>query len=215
MKKIKIAYLTKDMPVNGISTVIMNYCRHLDKDKFEITIFSGPPVVEQYSKECEKLGIKIIETPPKKSGNPLKYYMFLLKNINKKKYDIVHIHGNSATITIELFITLLKGINNRIAHCHNTQCDSFKVHKTLKPILKKIYTHGFACSKEAGEWMFGNKPFEVLPNGFITEKFKFNKEKRDKVRKKLKIEDKFVIGHVGMFNDQKNHPFILKVFENV
>lgn len=215
MKKIRIAYLTKDMPVNGISTVIMNYCRYLNKEKYDITIFSGPPIVEQYRKECEKLGIRIIETPPKKGGNPLKYYIFLLKNITKKKYDVVHIHGNSATITIELLITLLKGIKNRVGHCHNTQCDSFKVHKTLKPILGKIYTNGFACSKEAGEWMFGDKPFDVLPNGFITENFIFNQENRVKIRKKLKINDKFVIGHVGMFNEQKNHPFILNVFEKV
>lgn len=215
MKKIRIAYLTKDMPVNGISTVIMNYCRHLEKEKYEITIFSGPPIVEQYKEECEKLGIRIIETPPKKGGNPLKYYFFLLKQLNRKKYDIIHIHGNSATITMELFITWIKGIKHRIGHCHNTQCDSLKIHKTLKPILKKLYTYGFSCSKEAGEWMFGNKAFEVLPNGFITEKFKFNKNNRTKIRKKLNVEDKFVIGHVGMFNEQKNHPFILSVFEEI
>ena len=29
--KINIAYITKDMPVNGISTVIMNYCRNIDR----------------------------------------------------------------------------------------------------------------------------------------------------------------------------------------
>ena len=213
--KINIAFITKDMPVNGISTVIMNYCRNIDRKKNKITIFSGKPIAEQYQKECEKLGIKIEEIPPKRGGNPLKNYIYLFKNLNSKRFDIVHIHGNSATITIELLVCFLKGIKGRIAHCHNTTCDNIRIHKILKPILKLLYTKGFACSKEAGEWMFGNGKFEVLPNGFKTENFIFDEKKRESIRKKLKIKDGFIIGHVGMFNNQKNHPFMLKVFEEV
>lgn len=214
-KKIKVSIITKNLIVNGISTVIMNYCRNMDFDKHNITIYAGAPIVEQYKNECEKLNIKIVEMPSKRGGNPLKYYIYLLKAINKKNTDVVHIHGNSGTIALELLITKIKGIKKRIAHCHNTTCDNIKIHKILKPLLKLLYTKGFACSKEAGEWMFGNGEFEVLPNGFDTEKFKFDEKKRKEIRKKLKIDDGYIIGHVGMFNNQKNHPYMLKVFESI
>lgn len=213
MKKLKIAYLTKDMPINGISTVLMNYCGNLDKEKVEITVFSGPPIAHLYKKQCAELGIELVETPPKRQ-NSLAYYFTLLKKLSRK-YDIVHMHGNSATITIELMIALIKGIKVRIAHCHNSTCESQKAHKLLQPLFKKIYTYGFACSNLAGKWLFDDCRFDVLPNGFHTKRFLFDQEKRNEIRKELRLEDKYVIGHVGMFNKQKNHPFLLKVFEQV
>lgn len=213
MKKLKIAYLTKDMPINGISTVLMNYGGNLDKEKVEITIFSGPPIAYQYKEQCTELGIQLVEIPPKRE-QALAYYFALWKNLSKK-YDIVHIHGNSATITIELMIALIKGIKVRIAHCHNSTCDSQKAHKLLQPLFKRIYTYGFACSKLSGKWLFDNCQFQVLPNGFDTRRFIFDKEKRNEIRKELHLEERYVIGHVGMFNKQKNHPFLLNVFEHV
>lgn len=213
-KKIRIAYLTKNMPVNGITTVIMNYCRNIDKSKFQITIFSGTPILQMYKDECTELGIDIVELPEKKAESK-KYYLSLWKYLSKDKFDIVHVHGNSATITIELCIAMLKGIKVRIAHSHNSTCDNLKIHKMLSPLFGKIYTHGFACSELAGCWLFGDKPFVVLPNGFKTRKFIFDEKKRKEIRTKLGIEDKFVIGTVGRFNDQKNHPYLLKVFEEV
>ena len=65
--------------------------------------------------------------------------------------------------------------------------------------LEKYYSNvNFACSTEAGEYLFGkNIKFEIIPNAIDIEKFKYNKQLRDKVRKELQIENNFVIGHIG------------------
>lgn len=215
MEKIKIAYIAKEMPINGISTVILNYCRNLDKDKFDITIFSGEPIDKYYIEECKKINVNIEKMPPKRGGNPLKYYNYLFKKITGKNFDIVHVHGNSATITIEMIMAFFRGIKIRIAHCHNTTCDKLRIHKVLKPIFKRIYTYGFACSEDAGKWLFGERDFKILPNGFDTQKFIFNLESRNRIRKELKLENKYIIGHVGMFNKQKNHEFLLEIFKDI
>lgn len=89
------------------------------------------------------------------------------------------------------------------------------VHKTLQPIFKHLYTYGFACSKDAGKWLFGDSLFEVLPNAFQTEKFIFDPKIRREVRKSLEVENNFVIGNIARFNDQKNHEYLLEVFEKV
>ena len=53
-------------------------------------------------------------------------------------------------------------------------------------------------------------------NGINIERFKFNEDMRKSVRKQLQIEqDEIVIGNIGRFTEQKNHRFILDVFEKI
>ena len=212
--RIRIAYITKNLRINGISAVLMNYSKELDKKKYEVTIFSGLPISEVHKKTCDDYGIKLIETPQKK--NFIKYYLIFFKNISKKKYDIVHFHCNSASITPELLIVALKGIKIRIAHSHNTTCDHRFAHFLMKPIMNRMLTYRFACGKEAGKWLYGKqKKFDVINNGFDTEKYRFNSKSRQETRKKLGYKDEIVIGHVGRFNELKNHDFLLDVFEQL
>ena len=67
----------------------------------------------------------------------------------------------------------------------------------------------------AGKWMFGQKPFCVIPNGFDVNKFAFDSEARNQIRSELEIEDEYVVGHIGQFNDQKNHRFLLEIFDKL
>lgn len=214
MDKIRVAMIANYLVKNGISNVIMNYCINMDKSKIDITIIVGTPVDPFYKKLCEENNISVVELPSRK-GDTMAYYMALFKILSYKRYDIVHVHGNSATITVELLIAKLKGIKGRVAHCHNSTCSNIKIHKMLLPVFNRLYTHGFACSSLAGDWLFGRGKYDILPNGFTTEKFVFNPVKRIEMRKQLGLDDKFVIGTVARFNDQKNHPYLLKIFEAV
>lgn len=213
-ESIKVAMLANQLGRMGVSVVIMNYCKVLDPNKFDLTIIAGSPIAEQYKKECEKYEIEIIELPSRYQQTAA-HYLNLWKALKKGQYDIVHVHGNSAMMTMELFLAKLAGIKICIAHSHNSTCEHMKMHKLLLPLFRHLYTKGLACSNLAGEWLFGKDNFEVLPNAFDTENFRFDEEKRNRVRKQLRCEDKFIIGHIGRFNSQKNHPFLLDVFESV
>ena len=213
-RKIKIAMLTGKFEVTGISVVIMNYCKSLNKDKYDLTIITGIPVAEQYIIEASKAGIKMIFLPSR-HNDPFKHYLILYKVLKAGKYDIVHDHGNSSMMAVELTLAKLAGIKVRIAHSHNSVCPNMKLHKIMNPYFKKTYTKALACGTLAGEWLFGNNQFEVLPNGFDTYKLIFNERDRVRTRKDLHIDNAFVIGHIGRFNKQKNHPFLLEVFKEV
>lgn len=210
---IKIAYITKNLAANGITNVVMNYGMRLEKSRFELTIIAGDPIESIYENKLIQRGINVIKLPSKKK-NPFAYYGKIWKEL-KNNYQIVHIHCNSATSIVELLMARLAGIKVRIVHCHNITCDHVAIHKALQPVLKKLYTYGFACSDAAGKWMFGSSSYEVLPNAFQTDKFVFDDSKRNAVRESLKITDKFVIGNVARFNDQKNHEYLLRIFEEV
>lgn len=215
MKKIKIVMILNNLDLNGISSVVMNYCTNINFNKFSVNILAGSLINPSYKNICENLGISIKELPSRKDS-PEMFYNALFKELKRNNYDIAHIHGNSATITMELFLAWISGIKIRIAHIHNSTCNHMKINKLLIPLFNKLYTHGFACSTLAGNWLFKNKKYYVIPNGFDTTRFYFNLEYRKIIRKQLNLNDNnFLIGHVGRFNNQKNHPFLLKVFEQV
>jgi glycosyltransferase involved in cell wall biosynthesis len=212
--RIKVAICANSLHINGISAVIMNYCRNIDLSKFEINILVGAPIEETYRDQCRKLGITVIELPERKKS-PIQFYSALRKELYKNKFDIFHVHGNSATITIELMIAYLNGIRVRIAHGHSSTCNHIKIHRVLHPIFDRLYTAGFACSTLSAHWMYGDKEFTVIPDGLETEKYRYSENDRRQVRKRLGLENAFVICHVGRFNSAKNHPYLIDIFENV
>lgn len=211
MQKLRLAMVANDLNINGISTVIMNYCMNINLDEFDISIIAGIPIDNGYREKYEALGISVISLPARKTDS-MQYYLALKKEF-ANGYDIVHVHGNSATMAIELLLAKQSGIQIRIAHCHNSTCRHKGMHTLLLPLFRYVYTDGFACSLLAGKWIFRDKQFEVITNGFEVGRFHFSLEKRAETRKKLETENAYLIGHVGRFNEQKNHPFILKLFE--
>lgn len=213
-EKIKVAMVTNHFGITGISTVILNYCKALDHNKFDLSVIVGKPIAEENRQECEKNGIKLIILPSRHQESA-RHYIALWKTIKKNKYDIVHIHGSSSMMAIELTIAKMAGLRVRIAHSHNSACPNMKIHKIINPYFRKIYTKALACGVLAGNWLYGPNQFEVLPNGFHTESFSFDGKERDRIRKELHIEKSFVIGHIGRFNEQKNQPYLLQVFEKV
>jgi len=213
-KKIKVAMLTNHFGITGIGTVMMNYCKALDKNRYDLTILAGKPIAEKYKKECRENGINLVVLPSR-HGNPQKHYLMLWRALKKGHYDIVHDHGNSSMMAIELTIAKLTGVKNRIAHSHNTTCPNMKVHKLLNPYFRTVYTKALACGELAGKWLFGENNFEVLPNGFHTEDFAFSPQNRHSIRTELGIENQLVIGHIGRINEQKNQEYLLDIFKEV
>lgn len=210
-KKINLAMIATNLKLNGISAVIMNYVSYLDLNKYKITLIVGQGVSDKYRAICKRKKVQIVELAPRKE-DPAKFYWELYKYLLFHHFDIVHVHGSNASIGMELFLAKINRVKIRIAHSHNTTSTSMKIHKIMKPIFNFSYTDGFACGKLAGEWLFGNKPFKIIPNGLDVDKFEFNSQKRQEIRKKLNVDNNFVIGHIGRFNYQKNHEFLLKVF---
>ncbi|MCM1225190.1 MAG: glycosyltransferase, partial [Lachnospiraceae bacterium] len=108
------------------------------------------------------------------------------------------------------------GIKSTIAHAHITSSEkSLKgfIKRLLKKNISKYADYRFACSTEAGNYLYGKNDFELVPNAIDTSKFRFNAEMRNNIRKKYSWEDKIVLGHVGRFNDQKNHRFLIRIFK--
>lgn len=206
---------TVELGKNGISTCILNYSETLRNDGAAVDI-AAPNIVEQEVRDrIRKCGAALYELPFRNTSTLL-YWNKLKKIIKKGKYDIVHVHGNSATMTVELSAAFVSGCKIRIAHSHNTTCEHQKAHRLLLPFFKALCTHGAACGVKAGEWLFKDKDFKVIRNGIDIEKYSYSDKKRKICRDKYGLSpEAIVIGHVGIFNYQKNHEFLVKIFSGL
>ena len=136
-------------------------------------------------------------------------------------YDVVHIHsGSISVLAVMSFVAKRAGVRKVIVHSHvDGERDDLK-HKALRflasiPMRCSVDVY-CACSKNAAEWKFEPpyaKQTHIIKNGIDTERFSYNPAKRADMRKQLGFEDKFVIGHAGRFSYQKNHVFLISVFE--
>lgn len=198
--------------MNGISAVIMNYYNAMDmKDiKMEFVAIDDPSV--EYKEIFSKNSICYYVV---KKKNIFKYFLNLYRVAKQGNYDIVHIHGNSANMAIELLACYFAGIKIRIAHSHNTSTLHPKMHKLLHPLFTLLCTNRFACGKDAGKWLFEDKPFIELKNGINLDEFYYNEATCNTYRNKIKAKNRTVIGHIGNFIDQKNHGFLLDIFADL
>lgn len=216
-KPIRILHVLQRMEAGGTQALLMNIYRNIDRDKIQFDFLVEYDDKEFYDDEIISLGGKIYYTNFRRSKNVFKFEKTLKNIITENKYKIIHVH----TYSIGYFVLKTAkscGVPIRIAHSHsNNMTNDYK--KYLKKIMQKLYliyaTDFIACSKEAGEYLFKNKDFLILNNSIDTEKFKYNKYNRTKIRKNLKINDNFVVGHVGRFRPEKNHIFLLEVFNEI
>ncbi|MCH5166329.1 MAG: glycosyltransferase family 1 protein [Erysipelotrichales bacterium] len=219
MKVLNIS--TSSLFYNGIGIVLLNYYQNMYNDKIQMDYISPGYVDQDYKKEISIKGNKVFEFEYKgqkiRQKRPIKYCFKLYNIIKKEKYDIVHVHGSSSMMAMDLLVAKLAGTKIRIAHSHNTQSDNKILNMIFRPIFMKSYTHAFACGEEAGKWLFGQKSnFTIIPNGKDCELYEYNEKIRKKIRKKFRIPDNnIVIGHVGNFNEQKNHEYLLKIFKEL
>lgn len=214
---IRVLQVVTYMGRGGLETMLMNYYRNIDRDKVQFDFLTHRDERWDYDDEIESLGGKIYHLP---KLNPFsKSYLNDLDKFFKehKEYQIVHCHQDCLSGVV-LKVAKKNGVKFTIAHSHNANQD-----KNLKYLIKlfekrKIPKYAdklFACGNEAGRWMFNTDDFEVLNNAIDTDLYTYNAEKASKVKKEFGIENKFVVGHVGRFNPQKNHEFLIDVFNEI
>jgi len=206
-----LVVVTSHFGYDGISNVASNYYVYQDHSRIKMDLVTINKIPVKLKTEFENNGDQSYVLP-QRNKNPLIYIHSLAKLIRQKNYDIVHIHGNSCTMFIELFAAILGGCKIRIAHSHNTKCDHVIINNLLRPFFRLSYTNGFACGIEAGKWLFNDDEFKVISNGVDLKRFVLNREIRNTLKKELNVDGRIVIGHVGRFSKQKNHKKLISIF---
>lgn len=216
---IRVLQITGGMNMGGIENFIMNIYRNIDRNKIQFDFLIHQQEKQIFEDEILSLGGKIYRIS---SFGKVGHFKYLKKLRNfflaHKEYKIVHSHYNAVSGII-LGEAKKCGIKNRIAHSH-TAYPKYKfiegIYKNYSKYLIKLNaTKRFACSKDAGNWLYGkNKKFEIINNGIEIEKYIFNKNMREIKRKEMDIlKDEFCLISVGRLSKEKNFEFLLDIMK--
>lgn len=219
---IRIAQIIGKWVGGGVEAVVMNYYRHIDRNKIQFDFICDNDSTNIPYEEIKKLGGKIILIPPYQKI--VKYHYALVKVLKEGNYKIVHSHINTLSV-FSLFAAKCARVPIRIAHSHSTTNKKEEkknlIKQILRPFSKLFATDYMCCSEYAGRWLFGNKIYDegrvyLLNNAIDLDMFKYNEQVRKKKRSELGIDDEtLVIGHIGRFVEQKNHKFLIDIFEEL
>lgn len=221
-KPIRVAQIMGKWLGGGVEAVVMNYYRNIDRNKVQFDFICDEDFKYIPREEIEKLGGKIILIPPYQK--PFKYHKELKKVLKERNYKIVHSHISTMSF-FSLWAAKSAKVPVRIVHAHSTTNKQEKKKNLMKQVLRpfsKVFANRyFCCSELAGRWLFGNKTYNqgkvyLLNNAIDVDKFKYNEKVRKAKRKELNIKDKdLVIGHIGRFVKQKNHEFLIDIFNEI
>lgn len=201
---------------NGVASFAMNYFRDLDQSEIHVDFALYADRPSPYYDEIRMRESDIYILP--KVSDIKEHIKKCNEILSAKKYDIVH--DNTLHISIPMmFCAKKKNIPVRILHSHNTKMGETSQkelrNKILLPVLRSLATDYAACSELAGEAMFGQKQFDIIPNVISSDNYRFDEKKRQIVREQMDAGRKYIIGTVGRLAEQKNPFFAVEVIKKL
>ena len=214
----RVLCIISSLDAGGAETFLMKIYRALPPEEYQldfvVSVDGGC-----YTQEVLDRGGKIYKIP-KRTEDFFGAFKGIKKAVKENKYEtVLKLAENSLSLT-DMIAAKLGGAKTLVVRSCNAPTKlSLKeklIHYSLRLLLNKISTHKLAPSDLAAEFMFGKKAkVQLINNGVDPDIFFFDEKGREKIRKEFGIENKLVIGHVGRFNKQKNHKYLLNVFNEI
>lgn len=218
---IRVLEVFHGMDCGGAENMIMNLYRNMDRSVVQLDFLVHTEKKCFFDDEIAALGGHIYSVPYF-NGKNYKAYKQALDKLFSDHPEIAVVHGHlGSCANIYLGVAKKHGCFT-IAHSHNTKPE-FSIKNIIYRLntfqVRRIADYFVGCSEAAGRYRFGNKivdksgRYANLNNAIDTEKFLFNPQIRERIREQYGLKDKIVLGHVGRFNYQKNHEFLIDIFQ--
>ena len=222
-KKIKILQIgIGDEVFGGVEKILTNIFFEINHNKFVFDFLSPyKSSYEQVRDEIEKYEGKLITLGIKRDSikNKLLYGIKLYKFLKNNHYDIIHVNTGVLPFMLEACLAArLSGCKRIIAHSHNNIKPDL-IRKIIRQLIYRFSDKYLACSYEAAISMFPKKIIQdvvILKNGMHVNEYRFDYDLRKKMRKELGVKDSdLLLGCVGRFEKQKNHLFLIDIFNEI
>lgn len=224
-KKILTGFIM-DGRAGGIDRYLLNMREALIDEDIQMDFLTNE-IDEDLKKQLQSFHSNIYEIP--RLTRPFRQYRRVKELIQKQGYNVVYLNISTAMDCVAAIAAKKAGVPNIIIHSHSSgnDCEGYVkrsiynvLHKICRRFLYRAGTKFLACSKKAGEWMFPktiveSSQFDIIYNAIASEQYAYDEDKRMRVRDEMHVREKFVIGHVGNFCYQKNHTFLLRVFQEI
>lgn len=203
----------------GVESFIMNYFREFNREKLVLDFLCNSNAKIAYEDELISKGARVFHVTAR-SKNPIRYYweMYKFFKNHAASYQAIWVNINSLANIDYLKFARYFGIPVRIVHSHNSQNMDTKLREKLhnynRDRIEKWATNFWACSPEAAKWFYNEETIEktkIIPNAINVTNSIFSSEARDRIQNAYKLNNQFVLGHVGRLHFQKNQEFMIRV----
>lgn len=214
----KVLILPGALSIGGAEKMARDIGCFAPAGKWEIHYLVFGDRVGEYEEALNEMGCAIFHVP-EPSRNYIGYVRNLLRLMKRERYAAVHAH-TMFSCGWAMLAAKLAGVPKRIAHAHSALDEPRNLGRrcyewAMRCLILHCATHLGACAPGAGRRLFGpcawKKRGILLPNGIEAEKFRFDEEKRQRIRERYRLEGRFVIGHGGHLASVKNQRFLLEL----
>lgn len=221
----KILHMTPPDINNGVYRYIFNHMRYMEMGKYEFAFLTKGAEELRRTEEYRQYGFQVhtLHNRQRDSREGLRSEII---RVLCQGYDVIHLHTSSWRGFLIEETAMEMGIRKVIVHSHSTGIDvadgaerekQLREHERYKKQFTMEYaTDVCACSGLAADWLFGpgipREVIRILPNAIDVGKYRFCPEIREKIRRRLNLEKRIVIGNVGRYSYQKNQEFLVRVF---
>lgn len=219
-RPLRVLHVLGRMNPGGVENWLLNVFRVVDRRavRCDVMVHQGDPGA--YDAELRELGVGIhLNTEYR---NVTRYYRRFREIAAATQYDVVHSHVHHYSAVV-LSCAAALGIPARIAHSHNDTQVADTTASTprraylaaMRGLLQISTTKGVACSRVAAAALFGERwqraGCELLYYGI--DSLRFGPGEGLPVRSEFQISaDAKILIHVGRFDRQKNHVFLVDAF---
>lgn len=225
MKKILIGFITNGKG-GGLDQYLLNFFHTVNSDTVQFDFLTNQ-ATEPLRQELAQGHASLYEVPS--LSHPLKQYRRIRALIRENAYDMAYFNVSTAVTYPAVKAAHDGGIPKVYVHSHSAGYDCANtlrrramtaLHRLLKGPLCQSANGYYACSDKAAAWMFTNRicqsgSVRYIQNAIDTSRFGFSPEKRQALREKFGLTDKFVIGNVGNMLYVKNQQFLIDVFQRI
>lgn len=216
----RVLIIINTLNVGGAETFIMKVFRSLDKNKMIFDFLVCEKEKGVYEEEVVSLGGHVYHGCYKVK-NPFKNQYFIFKTVKDGRYKTIFVFSQHPIVALDLLAAKIGGAKKRVVRSTNSACGgklSRVIAAITRPLMNMLITERIAPSKEAALWLFGKQilnknKYTLLNNGLDLKTYTYNDLFRCQFREELSIKNELVVGHVGRFNFQKNHFFLINVFD--
>lgn len=222
-KKVTILHIVAELNSGGVESMLYNYYTNINRDKIQFNFIVFGDEIGYFEQKFVELGSQIYHIPHKEQGliKCIKCIYKMMKQ-NNNKNTIIHSHRGEKS-GIFLAIAWIAKYKVRVAHAHHYKNKLSKIefikYKILSNITKIFATDYFACGSDAGRWLYGKaiekNNMKVINNAIDINKYTFNENIRKNKRIELGLSDKYIIGNIARFTNQKNHDFLIDIFYDI
>lgn len=213
----KIAIYGLSNVFGGVERFILNIYEQLSDENTYFTFITESDNLEYL--HLKKMEDKVMKYT-RRSTNYFKHKKDLEDIFKNNNFDVLWFNCCSLSSIDELKCAHKYGVKKIIVHSHNGKNMGGRItyflHIFNKLRLSRYATDFFACSDVAAKWMFSNKVLDkvnYINNAINAKNYTYNEINSKMLKKKYGLEDYTIVGHVGRFHTQKNHKYLIDIFQ--